>query len=112
MFDGIASQFTAKDVDESTVVLGEFIKTLIIELVDDQAGDKTPKQAMELASAYRSVVSGQKISSERRRKLELELKESTEKVIEKVTAEAGLSAERAAQIRRDVLGVRSKPAEG
>lgn len=109
MFEGLASEFTAQDVDQNTIVLGEFIKTLIQELVDDQSGLKDPKQAKELAQAYQATVSAQKISTDRRQKLENEFAQKTEKVIATVGIEAGLSAERIAQLRRDFLGVRDQP---
>jgi len=112
MFEGLSSQFTAANVDENTVILGEFIKTLIIELLGDETGGRSPKQAMELARAYQATVSAQKISTARRQALEAEAKKMTEKVIEKVTQEAGLSPERAAQIRRDVLGLRAPKENG
>lgn len=108
LFAGMSKQFTAENVDEQTVVLGEFMKTLILELMIDREGEATPKDAMELARAYQSVVSAQKMSSERRAKLEREFAAKTEAAIEKVTAAIGLSADRAKQLRRDLLGVRLK----
>lgn len=112
MFKGIASQFTAEDVDENTIILGEFIKTLIIELVHDGAGAKDPKQAMELARAFQATVAAQKISTDRRQKLQAEFAKRTEATIEKVAREGGLSADVVAQLRRDFLGVRPKPEGG
>lgn len=79
MFQGLASQFTAADVDENTVILGEYIKTLIVELLDNP--DTTPKQASELARAFHAAVSAQKISSERRQKLEDEFRRRTEAAV-------------------------------
>jgi len=106
MYAGLAAQFDAADVDESSIVLGEFLKTLITEL-NAEGVAATPKAAMELASAYRSIISGQKISADRRRKLETELAAKTDQAIERVAKEAGLTEERAAQIRREVLGLRT-----
>lgn len=108
MFEGIASQFTASDVDENTIILGEFLKTLIVELVSDAGGNKSPKEAMELARAYHATVAAQKISSDRRRILEAEFAAKTETAIEQVVKEGGLSKERAAEIRRAVLGARPR----
>lgn len=111
MFDGISSQFTASDVDESTIILGEFIKTLIIELVDDQSGDKSPKEAMELARAFQSTVSAQKISTDRRQKIEVEMKARLIKAAETAVgevSEAGHPVDGAAvlkRIREDVYGI-------
>lgn len=113
MFKGIASQFTAEDVDENTIILGEFIKTLIIELVHASAGDGvSTKGAMELARAFQATVAAQKISTDRRQKLQAEFNTRAEKVIERAAVEGGLSADTIAQLRRDFLGVRPKPPEG
>lgn len=83
MFAGLASEFTAENVDENTVVLGEFIKTLIQELVDDASGLKSPKEAMELARAYQATVMAQKVSTERRQKLQDEAKAKALAAMEK-----------------------------
>lgn len=111
MFDGIGSQFTAENVDDNTVVLGEFIKTLIIELVDDQAGDKTPKQAMELARAFHATVAAQKISTDRRQKLNEELKKAAVQTIDRVAKKQGLSRETVDKLRSEFLGIQA-PAKG
>ncbi|MFG1466577.1 phage protein Gp27 family protein [Xanthobacter sp. DSM 24535] len=109
MFKGIASQFTADDVDENTVILGEFIKTMLVELVHDGTGVKGTKGAKEIAQAFQATVSAQKISTDRRQKLHAEFAKKTAAVIDRVEKEGGISAERAAQIRRDILGVRPLP---
>ncbi|WP_264047511.1 DUF3486 family protein [Methylobacterium flocculans] len=111
MFDGVSSQFTAADVDENTVILGEFIKTLIIELAGDGSGIKGPKEAMELARAFQATVSAQKISTDRRQKVEAETKarvmKAAEAAVGQVT-EAGHPVDAAAvlkKIRQDVYGI-------
>lgn len=105
MFEGLASQFTAEDVDQNTIILGEYLKTLIVELLGDES--KTPKQAMELAAAFRATVSAQKISSERRRKLEDEIASKTVKAVDAVAKSRGLSAETAEEIKAKILGIHS-----
>lgn len=111
MFDGVASQFDAKDVDQNTVVLGEFIKTLIVELVSDAGGAKGPKEAMELARAFQATVAAQKISTDRRQKLEAEMKASLVKATEAAigaVSEGGHPVDGAAvlkKIRQDVYGI-------
>ncbi|MBY6243866.1 phage protein Gp27 family protein [Methylosinus sp. Sm6] len=109
MFEGIADHLTPDNIDKSNVALGEFIKTLISEIVSEQE-TMTSKEAMELSKAFQSVVAAQKTSSARRTQLEAELEEKQKKAADALGAvarEAGLSAERVAQIRRDVLGVRT-----
>jgi len=105
MFAGLADEFTAENVDENTIVLGEFIKTLIQELVDDASGLKSPKEAMELARAYQATVMAQKISTDRRLKLMTELETKTVEAVEKVARERGLSDDTVEEIKARILGV-------
>jgi len=110
MFEGLATQFTAENVDEHTIVLGEYLKTLVIELLDDSAADRTPKQAMELARAFQSIVSAQAMSAERRRKLQAEFRKETEKTIEAVAHRQGLSRETVDLLRSEFLGIEPQKA--
>ncbi|MCX5497314.1 DUF3486 family protein [Kaistia dalseonensis] len=109
MFAGLATQFDGKEVDESTRVLGQYLKTLVLE-ISVNGGVQTPKDAQQLAAAYHRIVSAMKISTDHRLKLEREFEEKTDEAIDRVATEAGLTADRAAQIRREVLGVR-QPAD-
>lgn len=115
MFEGVSSQFTASDVDENTIILGEFIKTLIIELVGDGSGVKSPKEAMELARAFQSTVSAQKISTDRRQQIEKGLKDRVMKAAETAVDQvsgAGHVVDGAAvlkKIREDVYGIFERP---
>lgn len=111
MFEGLSSQFTAADVDDNTVILGEFIKTLIVELVDDQSGNKTPKEAMELARAFHATVAAQKISTDRRQKLEAEFKTAAVQTIETVAKRQGLTRETVDSLRAEFLGIKPEPAK-
>lgn len=109
IFEGIAPQFTPERVDENTIALGEIIKLVVFELSQSEGAALGPKGAMELAKAHLAVIQGQKISADRRSKLEAEFRTKTEAAIDKVAEVTGLSAERAADLRRDLLGVRRKP---
>ncbi|MBN9334702.1 DUF3486 family protein [Devosia sp.] len=108
MFEGLSSEFTAEDVDENTVILGEFIKTLIQELVDDSSGRRSPKDAMELARAYQATVAAQKMSTDRRLKLQAELADKTEEVVREVGKTHGWSEETVDDALAKVLGVEVK----
>lgn len=111
IFSGIASQFTAEKVDESTVVLGEFIKLLVFELVQSEGSDIGTKGAMELARAHLAVIQGQKLSAERRQKVETAAKDRLMKAAEAAVgevAQAGHTVDGAAvlkRIREDVYGI-------
>lgn len=111
MFEGLSAHLDHDQVDESSIILGEFLKTLVLELnVDGAATD--PKGAMELARAYLAAVQGQKISADRRAKLQREYEAKTAKVIDTVAKEAGLSKETISKLRREFLGVRPKKGSG
>jgi len=105
IFEGLAPQFTAEKVDQHTLVLGEFIKILVFELAQNDGGTIGTKGAMELARAHLAVIQGQKISSERRLKLEADFKAGAAEAIEKVSKARGVSAEVTAELRRELFGV-------
>lgn len=94
--------------DEVTVAVAEMVKVAAFELLE--AGDLDPKGVMELSKALGAVVAAQKTSTEHRRKLEERAAAQVDQALDKMgeaAREAGLSSDRVAQIRRDVLGVRS-----
>lgn len=105
MFAGLSDEFGAEDIDQNNVMLGDFIMTLISELVDDAAGRRTPKDAMELAKAYNAVIAGQKVSAERRVKLQAELASKTEKAVREVGKQQGWSADTVDAALAKILGV-------
>lgn len=95
------------DTDTLTIMLGEMIKTLALEIIESEgAAGMSPKEAMQLAAAIKSASQAQSVSSTRRQKLESQVAEKVTKVVEKAGAQVGLSKEQVAQIRREVLGVK------
>lgn len=116
LFAGLADQFTPDKIDQSNIGLGEVIKTLIFELTDPNEKQISTKGAMELARAYLATIQGQKISAERRLKLEADMKDRAVKAIDKVAQEKGLSGDVVQRLKREFLGVRAlpvpNPAEG
>lgn len=105
VFAGIAPQFTPERIDENNIALGEVIKMLILELTDSP--NQTPKGAMELARAFLATIQGQKISSDRRSRLEAELKQQAAKAVDKVAERKGLTADTVSAIKAQILGIRS-----
>ena len=104
----IVSGLGTDGADEVTVAVAEMVKVAAFELLE--GGGLDPKGVMELSRALGSVVSAQKTSTEHRRKLEERVAAQVDTALDKMgdaAREAGLSADRVAQIRRDVLGVRS-----
>lgn len=104
----MSERFDAEASDDLTLVAAEAIKTLIYELLES-AGDAgiNTKGAMELANALRAASAAQSVSTARRQKVEAEFEAKTEKVLEKVAKETGLSAAAVSQLRRDFLGVKA-----
>jgi hypothetical protein len=106
LFAGLADQFTPDAVDEGNIVLGEFLKLVVFELAQRDAAEQSEDGAMKLARAYLASVQAQKISSERRAKVERDFVAKADAALDKLSRESGLPADRVAQIRRDVLGLR------
>lgn len=114
LFEGLAPQFTADNVDDSNIVLGELIKSLIQEIIVEDAARDT-KSAMELARAYQATIGAMKVSSERRAKLQAEMAAKASRAIETAVdgiAEANPSVDKKAvlkKIREDVYGIFEEP---
>ncbi|MEH3120221.1 MAG: DUF3486 family protein [Methylorubrum populi] len=109
LYESMADDLEPADIGRSTMHLGEFLKTLITELVEDGAGNKSPKQAMELSRAYQSIVMAQKTSTEHRQKLEAEvaarLAKAAGKALDAAARHKGLSTETVAFMRAELLGI-------
>ncbi|WP_422371333.1 phage protein Gp27 family protein [Hoeflea sp.] len=109
IYAGIAERLTPEEVSKADIVLGEFLKTLIDELLEDDG--LNPKNAMELARAYKDTVMAQRHSAELRDKSEAKanakLKEAADKVVEAVGKVKGLTAETVSAIHEQILGVKA-----
>ena len=103
----ISERFDAEASDDLTLIAAEAIKTLIWEVVTG-AGEAgiDPKGAMALASALHKANQAQSVSSKRRKEVEENFADQVDETIDKLQTEAGLSAERAADLRNQLLGVR------
>jgi hypothetical protein len=113
----LADRLQAGETDNRTIVLAEMIKSAVFEALDD-AGESglAMKDLKAAGDALKAVAAAQKVSSDRRAKLEAAAAEAAARaaasVVEAVTAkavEAGLSVEAVDQLKRDFLGVRLKP---
>lgn len=85
LYAGLAESLTPENVSKTDIVLAEFLKTLIDELLDSP--NLGPKDAMELARAYQSTVSAARMSAEHRRQLETEARHKLEKAVTAATDE-------------------------
>jgi hypothetical protein len=106
--DELVESLGADGPDQVTVAVAEMVKLAAFRLLE--GGDTGAKDVNELARALNSAVNAQKTSAEHRRRIEQQLKDKLESVADKAETlgrEAGLSADRIAQMRRDVLGLRT-----
>lgn len=112
VYAGIAERLTPEEVSKSDLVLGEFLKVLIDELLD--GSELTSKSAMELARAYKETVLAQRHSAAERRKAEEDAKKKINSAISNV--EKSLPAQAATvdgqeiirRIREDIYGIYTK----
>ncbi|KGE00990.1 DUF3486 family protein [Rhizobium sp. YS-1r] len=104
----LAAKFDAGDSDNLTLIAAEAIKTLVFELVTN-AGEAgfVPKDAMSLANALRAATQAQGVSTSRRQKVEKEFAEKVESAVETVATAKGLTRQTVAEIKAQILGVRS-----
>lgn len=105
IFEGLAPHFTPEKIDEGNIGLGEVIKTLIFELTDPGEVGHTPKEAMELARAYLATIQGQRLSSDRRQRLQKEFATKTGAAIDQVAKTKGLTADTVDEIKAKILGL-------
>lgn len=105
----IAGSLEPGSDDALTVAIAQFAKTAMYKLLE-QGGKLDSKGLMEIGRALQSIENAKRTSSGTRKEIEREVAAKAADTIEKVASEAGLSAERVAQLRRDFLGVRPKAA--
>jgi hypothetical protein len=79
IYAGIAEKLTPEEIGKSDIVLGEFLKTLIDELLDGDGLDS--KNAQELARAYKDTIAAQRFSADRQEQEEARAKKKLEKAV-------------------------------
>jgi hypothetical protein len=103
--------------DDLTIVAGELLKMRVMAALEaaeiaEDGGEVAvdTKGIMELARAFQSAVAAQKMSSDRRAKLDKENAENAAKAaraVDKIGKAKGLTAKTVADIKKQVLGVRT-----
>ncbi len=112
VYAGIAERLTPEEVSKSDIVLGEFLKVLIDELLEDE--QLTSKNIMELARAYKETVLAQRNSSAERRKAEEDAKKKINNALSKVEQSLPMQSETAngkeilRKIREDIYGIHTE----
>lgn len=103
----VSKRFDAEASDDLTLIAAEAIKTLVFEVLTNKGAGIDPKGAQQLAGALYRATQAQGVSTTRRQKVEREFAEKVSDTVDQVAKVAGLSAERASEIRKQVLGLRS-----
>ena len=101
----LADRFGAKESDDLTIMAGEAIKSLVFNMLGEADGRLAPQEAMFLAAAFKSAVQAQRVSSDRRSKLEKEFEGKVDAAVEAVAKTKGLTAETAEAIKTQILGI-------
>jgi transcriptional regulator of met regulon len=104
----LAGKFDPKSSDDLTITTAETIKALVLHMVNAAKGEidlRHSKNVMELATAFRSALQAQNVSSDRRRKAETEFKARVDEAVSTVARTKGLTSETAEAIKAQILGV-------
>lgn len=105
LYAGIIDKITPEKQAEQDIILGELLKTLIDELIDEAS---TAEDVKELASAYRQTVAAQQVSANLKAKAMAAAEKKIEQAVETVAKVKGMTAETAEAIIDQILGARSK----
>lgn len=98
----IAPKLTPESVSQTDLVLGEFLKTLIDELLD--SADLAPKGVADLAKAFNLTVNAAKVSADHKARLMKEMAVKAETAIAQVASKNGMSSDIIAKFRAE-LGI-------
>jgi hypothetical protein len=101
----IADKFDAKESDDLTVMTAETIKSLVLHMLSEHDEKVDPLAAMQLATAFKSAVQAQAISTDRRAKAEAAFKAQVTEAVDKVARAKGMTAETAEAVKAQILGV-------
>lgn len=84
LYAGIADKITPEKMGEQDIVLGELLKALVDELIDEAT---TAKDVKELATAFRQIVAGQQVSANLKQQAEAEADAKMEKAVNTASGE-------------------------
>lgn len=86
IYAGIIDTITPESMAEQDIILGELLKTLIDELIDEV---RSPEDVKELASAYKQTIAAQHLSSSLKAKADVAAEKRLEKAVKTATDEVG-----------------------
>lgn len=82
IYSGIVEKITPETMADQDIVLGELLKTLIDELIDEA---RVPQDVKELAAAFRQTVAAQQASANLKAKAEAAAEKKLEKAVKTAT---------------------------
>jgi hypothetical protein len=100
------------DVGQMLLEAVKMLASRTIEHASDEEEPTDPLYLSRLARTLRDLASADKVKLELAKEIRGKVLAEVAEQAVTVATEAGLSADRAAQIRRDVLGLRPQPAAG
>ncbi|MGV8936983.1 MAG: phage protein Gp27 family protein [Allorhizobium sp.] len=98
--------------DDVTKFVTASIKAAAAGIVRSQRGKLRPKDLLDLSRTLKEAALAQTTSAVHRQRIEAEMRQKTEKVLERLKPEPGLSKESIARLRRDLFGVRPDKQKG
>lgn len=108
LYAGVIDKITPEKMAEQDIILGELLKALIDEQIDQV---KSSKEIDELASAYKKTVSAQDTSAKLKAVAETAAQKKLEKsvttAVDRAVRKKGMTAETAEAIKEQILGRRA-----
>jgi hypothetical protein len=104
LYAGVIDKITPEKMAEQDIILGELLKALIDELIDEA---RSSKEVDELASAYKKTVSAQDTSAKLKAVALAEANRKVEQAVDTVAKVKGLTADTVDAIKSQILGVRT-----
>lgn len=106
----LAERFETGGGEDVTLLLGETIKVMVYEMLENagrlKADGATAEMMMNAARALKSAEEARRISADTKRLVEKEFKVKAEAAVEQVARAKGLSAETVEAIKANILGIR------
>lgn len=84
LYAGIVEKITPEKMADQDIVLGELLKTLIDELIDEV---RSPEDVKELASAYKQTIAAQHLSASLKAKADVAAEKRLAKAVKTATDE-------------------------
>lgn len=110
----LAEKFETGGGEDVTLLVGETIKTLVLEVLENagnlKADGRTAEMMANFALAVKSAEQARKVSAETATRIKTDFAKKAEEAVDKVAKTAGLTAETVANLKSQILGIRKDAA--